>query len=299
MATMARNTTRRKTTSTKLKPDTVISRMDRNGKQKVDSRRAETLPSTPEQDKVAAMRAVNASLQTLSSVVQSGWKASQTDTSKKPDAIRGKMDNAVEDAGRALEKLRRMCPEDMDVERAASSLIGKLLALELHETATEVLIGVHSHLMDQMKGLIALQSPLHLLSLPLSVSTDATITTLALTTLTYALNALITRLLHSALLLRDMASVLQNNTTLLDWAQYAHRNSILEKTRDTLLTRTYTSLTKVCSTLSTDVNTLNREDLQSIFYLRIYALSCLLYTSPGTIKPSTFWEQLQKACLIR
>ena len=46
-----------------------------------------------------------------------------------PTAV--KVDKAVEEAGKALEKLRCICPEDFDVERANSNLVGKLLGLEL------------------------------------------------------------------------------------------------------------------------------------------------------------------------
>lgn len=173
-----------------------------------------------------------------------------------------------------------------------------LIRIIQHEIATEFLIGAHSHLTISMKGAVVLQSPFHLLSFPLSASTDATLSTLAFTNLSYALSALSALLLRSAILLRDLASALQNNVTLLDWAHHLSGSSVLEKIRDTLLTRAYTSLTKACSSLSPDINTSNGTDLQSIFYLRIYALSCLVYTSPDTIKPSTFWEQVQKVSLM-
>lgn len=164
--------------------------------------------------------------------------------------------------------------------------------------AIEFLIGAHSHLTTLMKGAVAVQSPFHLLSFPLSASTDTTLSSLAFTNLSYALSALSALLLRSAILLRDLVSALQNNVTLLDWAHHLSGSSILEKTRDALLTRAYTSLTKACSSLSPDINMSNGADLQSIFYLRIFALSCLVYTSPDTIKPSTFWEQVQKVSLM-
>ena len=148
-----------------------------------------------------------------------------------------------------------------------------------------------------MKGDVSLQSLFHLLSFPLSASTDATLSTLAFTNISYALVSLSVLMLRSFVLLQDLVSALQDNTTLLDWACHISGNSILEKTRDALLTRAYTSLTKACSSILSNINTSNAADLHSIFFLRIYALSCLLNTSPDTIKPSTFWDQVQKASL--
>ena len=148
-----------------------------------------------------------------------------------------------------------------------------------------------------MKGDVSLQSPFHLLSFPLSASTDATLSTLVFTNISYALVSLSAIMLRSSVFLRDLVSALQNNATLLDWARHIPGNSILEKTRDALLTRVYASLTKACSSILSNINISNAADLQSIFFLRIYALSCLVYTSPDTIKPSTFWEQVQKASL--
>ncbi|KAI6116384.1 peptidase family C50-domain-containing protein [Pisolithus sp. B1] len=243
------------------------------------------------------MRAVNASLQTLSTVVQSGWKASKRDAKRRVVEPTAKMaDKAVAEAVSALERLRIICPEDMDIERAACSLVGKLLALELHEAAAEVLSGVHSRLSSLMNKPPVLPPPLCLLFLPLPPPRDVALTTLAFTALTYALSAL-TPLLHSTVSLQDSVLALQHHPSLLDLAQRITNESISEKTKDALLTRAYTSLTKACNRLLPDSHTISDSDLRSIFYLRIYGISCLLYTSPGTIKPSTFWDQVQKACM--
>lgn len=88
------------------------------GKQK-----AKTAPSS-EDSRLAAMRATNSASQTLSSIVQSGWKAG---SGKKPTTVTG----AVNAAAKSLKELRAMGPGEIDVERAASSIIGKLLALEM------------------------------------------------------------------------------------------------------------------------------------------------------------------------
>ncbi|KAI6000295.1 peptidase family C50-domain-containing protein [Pisolithus orientalis] len=243
------------------------------------------------------MRVVNASLQTLSAVVHSGWKASRGGAKGRATEPTAKtVDNAVGEAVEALQRLRVLSPDDMDIERAACSLVGKLLALELHEAVAEVLSGVHSRLTSLMKGSSVLPPPLCLLSLPLSSPRDGALTTLAFTALTYALSAL-SPLLHSTISLQDFVSALQNHPSLLDLAQRTTSECISEKTKDALLTRAYTSLTKACSHLSSNTRTINGSNLRFIFYLRIYALSCLLHTSPDTIKPSTFWDQVQKACM--
>jgi len=82
--------------------------------------------SEEEEDKrKLAMRAVNTVSQSLSAVVQSGWKASGTgNAGKRPTAV-------VDGAAKALMDLRTLCPGDVDVERAASSVVGKLVCLEM------------------------------------------------------------------------------------------------------------------------------------------------------------------------
>jgi separase len=73
---------------------------------------------------------VNASLQTLSLVVQSGWKANSEEGRTKSSAI-SKVSAAVSRANEALSYLRVLCPDDLDVEHAASSMMSKLLVLEM------------------------------------------------------------------------------------------------------------------------------------------------------------------------
>ncbi|KAI6040844.1 peptidase family C50-domain-containing protein [Pisolithus marmoratus] len=268
-----------------------------NGNPKIDV--MDTEPPSSEQDRIGGMRAVNASLQTLSTVVHSGWKASRGNAKGRAVEPTTKLvDEAVAEAVRALGRLRDISPEDLDIERAACSLVGKLLLLELNKTAAEVLSGVHSHLISLVKGSSVLPPPLCLLSLPLPLPTSVggTLTSLGFTALTYALIAF-TPLLHSTIPLQDFVSALQDHPGLLDLAQRIANESISEKTKDALLTRAYTSLTKACSLLSSNSHTTSGSNLRSIFYLRIYALSCLLYTSPDTIEPPTFWDQVHKACV--
>ena len=140
-------------------------------------------------------------------------------------------------------------------------------------------------------------SPLHLLSLPLPTCNDSTVLTLLITSLTHALNALISLLLRPSppFSVDVLANTLQQPHSLLAWAPHMKRANIPDKTRDVLLTKAYTFINKVCAALSS--RSRSSADPESIFHLRIYALSCLLYTTPGTIKFGTFWDQVHKACL--
>jgi separase len=89
-------------------------------------------PTTPGDERISCMRTVNLCLQTLSAVVQSGWKATPEKAKKKTGSTNASnVDNATKTARKALERLRDICPGDVDVERAACSISGKLLALDM------------------------------------------------------------------------------------------------------------------------------------------------------------------------
>ena len=82
--------------------------------------------SRPE-PKVSAMQSVNAASQDLSKVIQSGWKKSSSSS-------RATLQSTTLSASAAVKHvavLRKLCPDDVDVERAAASILGKLVALEL------------------------------------------------------------------------------------------------------------------------------------------------------------------------
>jgi len=91
------------------------------GKQKV--REDEELDS--EAKKLVSMRAVNSASQTLSNVAQSGWKKSTGGVSKTTVV------SSAAEAAKHLGVLRRISHGDIDVERAALSVLGKLLVLEM------------------------------------------------------------------------------------------------------------------------------------------------------------------------
>lgn len=138
-------------------------------------------------------------------------------------------------------------------------------------------------------------SPLHLLALPRPTSNDPTVLTLLITSVTHALNALLFLLLRSSppFSTSDLVTTLQRSHSLLAWAPNMEHDNIPNRTRDALLTKAYTVINKVCTSLSSSKS---NADPKSIFQLRMYALSCLLYTTSGT-KSATFWDQVHKACL--
>ena len=83
--------------------------------------------STPTQDeiRVCAIKGVNSASQALSTVVQSGWRKSSGKASPPSVAI------SVAAAAKNLAVLRHIRPDEVDIERAAMSVLGKLVALEL------------------------------------------------------------------------------------------------------------------------------------------------------------------------
>ena len=77
---------------------------------------------------VSAMQSVNLASQELSNIVRSGWKKSLSNFSKTT------LSNAKSSALMAEENLcvlRRICLQDMDMERAAVSILGKLVTLDM------------------------------------------------------------------------------------------------------------------------------------------------------------------------
>ncbi|KAI0266095.1 peptidase family C50-domain-containing protein [Gloeopeniophorella convolvens] len=95
-------------------------------------RDAPDAPKTPQERRVSAMRSVNAASQGLGAVVKTGWKApSEVPPTKKPAAAPHEAFGLATSARIALEELRGISPGDVDVERAAISIAGKLLGLDM------------------------------------------------------------------------------------------------------------------------------------------------------------------------
>jgi separase len=90
---------------------------------------------TKEERCMAAMRVVNSGSKSLSGVIESGWKASSAPAqrnsgSKFQDHGSTATKHAIK-TRQALNALRELKPGDVDVERASSSFIGKLVTLEM------------------------------------------------------------------------------------------------------------------------------------------------------------------------
>ena len=97
----------------------------RKGKQK------EAEPSVSDGEKlIASMRAVNAASQTLSALAQSGWRRSAETKLVKKGSMSSAVD-ASESASKHLAVLRSLSPSDINVERAAISVLGKLVTLDM------------------------------------------------------------------------------------------------------------------------------------------------------------------------
>jgi len=81
--------------------------------------------------RLSAMCSVNSASQALSTALQSGWKSSLVTAQSKSSPSLSNVTAAAVSAAKHLAVLRTMCPKDVDVERAAVSVLTKLVALEM------------------------------------------------------------------------------------------------------------------------------------------------------------------------
>lgn len=82
--------------------------------------------------RISIMRAVNSASQGLTVVMKSGWKAPSVEPSrKKSTTALHEAFGLATSARSALGDLRVISPGDVDVERAAISVVGKLLSLDM------------------------------------------------------------------------------------------------------------------------------------------------------------------------
>lgn len=140
----------------------------------------------------------------------------------------------------------------------------------------------------------------HLLSIPLPSPPPLDSVILSLVS-TYFAHAL-TVLGHSSLspsIEHFHATFTSSSPTLLTWLPTFV--SLPEKHTDSILTRAYTAINRMCSSSSvpnrTKGNSSSTDDSHSraVFCLRMYALSCLIQTLPGTIDPNSFWDQATRS----
>ncbi|KAL4259196.1 separase [Pleurotus pulmonarius] len=253
---------------------------DKKGKQRQQPTESDI---SPEARKVQAMRAVNASSQSLSKFAQSGWKRSKPSRGTSLSDVK----KCITDVTKALTYLRGLDEGNLDIEKSASSVVGKLIAMEMFDESLSMLSDMHSRLNTLVDTRAMKVSPepgqSHLLDVSLPDSThlpdSSTLTLLS----TYFLHV-ITVLLHHNTHIQAFTSHFGGPSSLLAWAPRLH-DAIDAKHLDTIMTRTYTTLVK-----SQPPNL----SPGATFTLRCYGLACLIYTSSQTIGPDTFWDQAVK-----
>ncbi|KAG6813285.1 hypothetical protein H0H92_012440 [Tricholoma furcatifolium] len=234
---------------------------------------------SPEQARIESMRAVNSASQALSAAIQSGWKKSAGKASLQASG-------AAAAAAKHLKVLRQDEIRDVDVERAAVSVLGKLITLEMYDEALDALDALHPRIcaLLQMKAPHS-SSRNHLLWIPISPLAKAielTVLTLTVTYLVHSITVLINVKLD-VVSLDSLANALsRGEQSFLSWIPQC--SALPAKQFDSLLARTYTALTKGCMSF--------KSNFGAIFCLRMYAVRCLALTSAGTVEPSTFWDQV-------
>ncbi|KZT63999.1 hypothetical protein DAEQUDRAFT_815284 [Daedalea quercina L-15889] len=231
-------------------------------------------PLTVEERRANAMRTVNTISKTLSELIASGSvKKSQ-----------GVIEEMINSARHALRELRELNPGDVDIERAASSVAGKLVSLERDNGAVHILTDMQSALTSLYapngkpapSQLVALSLP------PQDVQIPEVILILIATFFLHAMTVLSRRTDD----LPSMLAILHDPSvpSLFDWAPSL--NALPPKHHDALFTRTYTAIAKAAS--------LPGVAMQHAFALRMYALECLARTRPSVVVPGTFWDQAVK-----
>ena len=139
------------------------------------------------------------------------------------------------------------------------------------------------------------QERLLMLPRPPSLPTNHIVLTLIST---YLLHALIIFARLGTLTIDALATTLNSpsSTSLLSWVPSL--KSLPIKHMDSLVTRSYTSLTKLALSPTpipkTHLKSTSAVDPspESIFILRMYALRCLVHSSSGTVEPNMVWDQV-------
>ncbi|KAH9925586.1 uncharacterized protein B0H18DRAFT_955090, partial [Fomitopsis serialis] len=224
------------------------------------------------------MRTVNTASRTLSDLLAGGpAKKSQKGIG---DLIRSSCS--------ALRALRELSPGDVDTERAASSIAGKLVSLEMDDAAVQILADMRPALstLCAPNGLPSTEPlPSQLPALPLpchDAQIPETVMVLVATFLLHSMSVLSRRTDDVAAMLTTLRD--PSIPSLFLWAPTF--KVLPSKHHDSLFTRTYTAMAKAAS--------LPGVAMQHAFGLRMYALECLAQTRPGVIVPETFWEQAVK-----
>ncbi|KAJ7172324.1 cysteine peptidase C50 [Mycena filopes] len=272
--------------------DEIVAKMSSLALSNPKSKGKEKATPTPEEQRVSAMRAVNSASQELSNVVQSGWKrSSDVPPSKKSPAFVAASASATL-AAKHLPLLRQVSPGDIDIERAAGSVLGKLIALEMFDASLVTLQGMHPRictLLNVNPPLAKAGDHLHLLSIPLPESApNPILLTLTTTFLLHALTTISHLTSSSKATPTSLTRALGETPALLAWAPLLL--TLPASHADSIFTRAYSTLIKLASVLQT-----NPKATRQVFLIRDYALSCLAHTAPGKVEPRLFWDQTIKS----
>ncbi|KAF5330134.1 hypothetical protein D9611_010624 [Ephemerocybe angulata] len=210
-----------------------------------------TTTTSPRDVRADSMRAVNAAMQGMSALAQTGWKKSSSDNTTSVWRSRNAEANHLAAASREhLAVLRGIDGATVEIERAALSVVGKLVAMDMHEAARETLkdsrttlcAALHLHLPPSPSP-----SNLTFLSLPLPAHppTDPVHLTMLSTYLIHALTTTCSTLSPSDTTELSQILTSPNSPSILEWLPHFH--PLPQKHVDSLLTRAYTAITKTCS----------------------------------------------------
>ena len=143
----------------------------------------------------------------------------------------------------------------------------------------------------------ASQERLLMLPRPPSLPTNPIVLTLIST---YLLHAVIIYTRSGTITVNALATTLNSPSSASLVAWVPSLTSLPTKHMDSLLTRAYTSLTKLAPSPTpipkTHLKSTSAVDPSpdSIFILRMYALRCLVHTSPGTVEANMVWDQVAR-----
>ncbi|EJC97616.1 uncharacterized protein FOMMEDRAFT_171563 [Fomitiporia mediterranea MF3/22] len=231
--------------------------------------------STPEESKVAAMKSVNTVLQSLASL-----------PAGKGISSRSTVSSTVASGRAALNILRNLNPGLIDTERAALSMVGKLLAHNAYETSATILSEIQRHLptfYDHEVTPTSLQAPISLLHLPLPISSlDPPIQACVQTYFSHAFSVCAQTVSTRADCFEAYCDALDGPSSLHSWVRFL--TAVPPKSLDGLFRRAYIALTtSFASPPNPQLNVLK---------IRFYALRILLLSNELDLTP--FWEQCIK-----
>ncbi|TDL24888.1 hypothetical protein BD410DRAFT_766456 [Rickenella mellea] len=256
---------------------------------------------TPEEKKAAAMVSVNTASQSLSTIVQSEWKASSP--KKGTGQTVSSVATLAKTAQDALAGLRAMGANALDVERSASSVIGKLVAIEMFDHALELLRDMRGPLLTllELEDNVASAGPaprartsssinqavshIFLISLPIptdSTCLDAVRQSLVSSYLSHTLTVISNLIAPHTTSHKVFLETLLKPGSIISWISFL--SALPAKTLDSALKRAYISITSSFSSPPTSSLTLVQ--------LRFFALQYLLLATP--LESTPFWEQTLK-----